>query len=107
MRLAGAGGAGDQQGRSERDAPGAARAGPCGEGHFVNPGGNLLVTSEGVAVARWDACLGQFQCGHPLRRRLGGCGGRVDAPVGEDRVEAGCQGADALRLPAGGGCGHS
>jgi len=104
VRLAGAGGAGDQQRRALRDAGCAGRARASGACDLVDPGGDLGVVDEGVAVAGGDAGVGQLQGGDRLGRRfLGGCGGGVDAAGGQDCAEAGLRPATGLRWA--GACG--
>jgi hypothetical protein len=101
--FAGAGGAGDQQRRALGDT-GSGRAGASRAGDLVGPGGDLGVVGQSAAIAGGDTGVGEFQGGDGLGRRLvGGSGGRVDAAVGEDRVEPVGDLADGLGCAGEGG----
>ncbi|KOV65614.1 hypothetical protein ADL01_26820 [Streptomyces sp. NRRL WC-3618] len=103
VRLARAGGAGDQQRRSFGDTRTAGPGAPC-SGDLVGPGGDPGVVGQGAAVAGGDAGVREFQGGDGLGRRLPGSGGGgVDTAAGQDAVEPVGEWADALGFAGEGG----
>ncbi len=95
VRLAGAGGADDQQRAPLGDTRGSLRPGAACLGDLADPGGDRGVVGDGLLVAGRDAGLRRLQGRYGLGR-VGELGVRVDAPSGEDVGQAAGDAADGL-----------